>query len=246
MRRLAFIMLLSLLLFVSCATSGTLKPYRGRLLSAGIAASPAIYSVYYEDKNIIVEGKTEDRCLALAVYNRTDKSIYVDFSESFAVSDGAEVRISDNSADISINAKASNDYSIKRADSILITDSDKLHLAYRIAGETYYAELSVVKEKDAIAEIKPVYQDKGEDCLGKVFIEKSVWHFLFTNRITEDQIERWLLEEAWHRYGYLGKKLDVYNISYSTTWSAWSLVLYYDIIGYVDKLEASADVYISE
>ena len=253
MRRLAFLLILSLMLFASCATSGSFKPYSGKLIAAGTEALPAVYRIEYQDDNIIVDGDLKDGGFYIGITNRTSNVITIDLNQSSLVAGGFSFRAVEGATRKLDTAKAQPLFiiapgstavkSIYRADGLDIAseEPEEIYLAYIIDEKTYYAEIQTVKEEDAVEEVKPVYQNEGY--LGKVFIDKCVLHFLFTNKITEEQIENWLSEEAWHRYGYYGKKIDVYNIKYSTNWSAWSLLLYYNILGYVDKLEASADVY---
>lgn len=253
MRRLAFLLILSLMLFASCATSGSFKPYSGKLIAAGTAPSTAVYSLVYQDDNLIVIGESKDGGFYVGITNRTSNVITIDLNHSSLFADGLSFKIVEGEAHKLDTAKAQPLFiiapgstavkSIYRADGLDIAaeEPEEIYLAYIIDEKTYYAEIQTVKTQDAVEEVKPVYQNEGY--LGKVFIDKCVCHFLFTNKITEEQIENWLSEEAWHRYGYSGKKIDVYNIKYSINWSAWSLLLYYNILGYVDKLEASADVY---
>ena len=79
-----------------------------------------------------------------------------------------------------------------------------------------------------------------KDILGSVEASKTYWHLLFGGKDKyKDELYKIALEDAINQYG---KDIILVNASYNGEWSPLSLVLYFDIFGYVDNITFKADV----
>ena len=67
----------------------------------------------------------------------------------------------------------------------------------------------------------------------------SKWHILFTGNTEETVLER-AEAEAEAKYGEGAFPM---NIRYNGNWSASSLLLYFSMLGWVEKLSVTADVF---
>ena len=75
--------------------------------------------------------------------------------------------------------------------------------------------------------------------VGTVQVDFKLAHWFFTGS-TETAVEHRILKEASKRFG---SNVVVKNINYSGEWSALSLLMYYNTLGYVENVFAYADVY---
>ncbi len=76
--------------------------------------------------------------------------------------------------------------------------------------------------------------------LGEVITEKKVWHWFFATGNTEVVAYNEALKSAYEHYG---NNIYIANVRYNGSWNAASLLMYWDIFGWVEGIEIRADVY---
>lgn len=129
-------------------------------------------------------------------------------------------------------------YPVNDVDLIFASSVDTIIIPIEKDGKTKF--YSVPIEKSYRTETVNVETDIEQVPVGKVSLKKTYWQFLFIGN-PQDKIVKDLQEEAKRIYGedaYLG------NIKYEQNWNALSLILYFDLFGYVSTIDATADVYI--
>lgn len=79
-----------------------------------------------------------------------------------------------------------------------------------------------------------------ENIIGSVQVSKNYWHILWVSSDRyQDELYNMGLEEAIKLYG---NDIKLVNGSYKGIWSPFSLVLYFNMLGYVDEVTFTADV----
>ncbi len=184
----------------------------------------------YSNFNIIITNKTNK-----VIYLDYNKSVYSDLTGSKKLIDG-NIRKIDAYQQQPLVPIAPNSSIDTQAFILEPTfgygDNSQLYLAIsniNSSATTHY-KISL--------ECKSIDTNKSIEKIGTVSLEENVWHFFFT-KDTEKAIFEKLEKKAKSKYNLQAK---IYNIQYEKGWSPLSLVLYFDIFGYVDKVKATADV----
>lgn len=226
-----------LLLLAGCAsTSGTLP---GESIPNSVSGT-------YEDDNIkiIVKGSTYNSIassLSATIYNKSNSLVTFDLNNSAYVQlgvsskrmiDGETLKIDINRSQPSYPVAPNsvitrNLYSTDYELGFPFADESKVLIAYQLDGNLKFAEIQLLNETDIKTEF-----------VGEVKISKNKWHPFFIGS-TVKQLEKDALEQAEGKYG---DNVLLSNIRYSTEWSPLSLLLYFNLWGYVEKGELTADV----
>ncbi len=79
-----------------------------------------------------------------------------------------------------------------------------------------------------------------EEVIGSIEVSKNYWHILFTsNDDYKEELYQMALKEAINKYG---DNIKLVNGTYEGIWSPLSMVLYFDVLGYVDNIKFKTDV----
>lgn len=78
--------------------------------------------------------------------------------------------------------------------------------------------------------------------VGAVSVQKRYWHWFFVSH--PDRVRHEMLQLAETRAGETyGKGNFLANVQVQSSYSYWSMVLYFDIFGFVENVTLMADVY---
>lgn len=231
------LLVLSLLLVVSCATVSvdTYNPNSvGSVTTKGTSYEDDLVSV------VVAYDNTKGYTL-VTIYNKSDNLIQLDYNQSSLVQNSRSLRIVDGEtrkidtariqANISIAPKSTVTRTIFLTDTyVTIQDNSILYLAFVSGDTTHYCTINFDAQYKETTE---------KTVLGTVSDTFSLWHVFFCFD-TEEYTKAILLGTAEKQYGRDDIMLE--NINYEAKWSIASLLLGYDILGYVQKIEATATV----
>ena len=235
----------SFFLIVSCTTTtGTIDEYQSG--DEGVIIRTAAYK---DDKvSVLSIYNNNSEQFEVVITNNTDSFLKLNYNESSYVSNGASTRIVDGETRKIDSARTQPLISIPPHSSITrvvcnpgsdnagfkLKDTFSLYLAIEEGENIIYCKLDFEpgegKLKESIA-------------LGSVKTSFTVIHWFFTGS-TKDKVGQRLLEVAASQYGYDVSTLYLKNIQYTGSWHQSSLLLYMGLMGYVENVTASADVYV--
>ena len=184
--------------------------------------------------------------LAVIIENKTDKVIQFDQNQSVYVCDGLSYRVVEGNTRVIDSAKVQPIISIGPHSAISIhlynsenkllpcSDGATLYSAVIKNGETEIIPLKLSERKITVD--GPV-----REVIGKVSVEFSDWHWLFLGD-SEAKILEALTEKANMSYSEGSYTLE--NVVYKKDWSPMSLLMYFNLLGYVDTITATAEVVI--
>lgn len=230
------------ILLASCTTQGSASVY-----------DPDDYDVVavmssYEDDSVSVKAVYDNISsqIHITITNKTDSFLKLDYNESAYVADGLSSKVCDGETKridiaktqplISIPPQSSIKRTVCNADDyngkFSLKDSFTLYLAVEEGDTPIYCKLDFVTTNEA----------ETKDYVGTVSDSYTQWHFLFTGNTMQTVQER-LLEKAKILYGT--EEVHLENIIYNGKWSGASLLMYFNLLGYAEKVTASADVVIT-
>lgn len=241
------IILLSVLvciLLASCTTHGSASVY-----------DPDDYDVVavmstYEDDSVSVKAVYDNISMQIhvTITNKTDNFLKLDYNESVFVANSLSSKVCDGETKkidiaktqplISIAPNSSIKRTVCNADDssngmfVPLKDTFTLYLTVKDGDSSIYCKLDFVTTE----------KTENKDVLGTVSDSYTQWHFFFTGDTMQTVQER-LLEKA--KILYNTEQVHLENISYSAKWSGASLLLYFNLFGYAEKVTASADVVIT-
>ena len=222
------------LFFVGCTTSG--------------ASQDTTYTSVAEYKDELVSifvVMDEYGQLGTTIVNNTDRFLKLDYNESTLVAGLTSLRICDGETRRIDVAKAQPAIIMAPHSSITrtICNADGNSSAFPLMKDsTLYLAIvddNNVKYCPLVFETITSYKGKGTRVvLGSVTKNFSKIHFLFLGDTMETAKEK-LLEEAKEQYG---DDVLIENVIFNGEWSPSSVFLYFSTLGYVEKVEASAEV----
>lgn len=242
---IVFLVIFSVFLMVSCVTSsGTIEEYQSG--DEGVVVRTASYK---DDKvSILSIYNNNSEKFEVVITNNTDSFLKLNYNESSYVSNGVSTRVVDGETRKIDNAKTQPLISIPPHSSITrvvcnpessnagfkLRDNFSLYLAIEEGENTVYYKL----------DFKPSEEKQEKNiALGSVRTSFTVIHWFFTGS-AKDKAGQRLLEAAASQYGYDVSTLYLKNIQYTGSWHQSSLLLYMGLMGYVENVTASADVYV--
>lgn len=215
-------------------------------LSTFLMSCSTISTAYQnEDIKIIASGnKGSNDYIALSVENNSDEMMFVNLNKSAFTSNGATERVVSGEtrlinanlaqADLPISPSSTTSVDLYNAktdstktEHLNIEDESTLNLCYNINNTDNYATVYFSE-----------YNTKSDEVVGQIEKTGTNWNFFFVKKPIED-VFRELEELAIQKYGQNAK---VINMIYESNWSPLSLVLYLNVLGYVEKYTAIGDV----
>ena len=246
-----FVLMLCLFAFVSCA-SGMIDKYpNGHEIE--MTESYICLSGVFEDENINVvvstEGTNSNSYLNMALLNKTSEILTIDGNKLVYSYGNFSSRLVDGNTR-KINSNLSQADLVVAPNSILsvgLYTADDSKITTGIEG-TLYLSLDNGAGKKTIgielAQEQAVEQTKKETPeetvkVGTVSDKGKLWHFLFIGGAKTSVCER-LLNKAKAKFG---EDATIENVDYEISWNVGlSMLLYFDMLGYVQNYSATADV----
>ena len=239
----------SFFLIVSCTTTtGTIDEYQS---GDDLGSTKVITrtSVYTDDKvSIFATYSSKSGQFDVLILNNADSFLKLNYNESAYVSNGISTRVVDGETRRIDSTRTQPSISIPPHSSITRTvcnpesfnagftlrDNFSLYLVIEEGENTTYCKLDFKPSEEELEE---------STLLGSVETSFTLTHWFFTGN-TKSEVAQRLLKEAVAQYGYDASTLYLKDIQYTGTWQPTSLLLYFDFFGYVEKVTASADVYV--
>lgn len=240
MKKLIIALLALSLLLVSCATV-SIDSYDPN--DVGLSTTRG---TSYEDDlvSVVIAYDTTKNYARVTIKNKTDNFLQLDYNQSSLVQFSESLRIVDGESrkidsakvqgNITIAPQSSVTRNIFLTDDISIQDGSVLYLAIVNGDTTHYCTINL----DA-----KVADNREKIVLGAVSDNFTLWHILFLGN-TENSVKNRLMEKAIKKYGR--EDITLENINYEANWKITSLLLYFDMFGYIQKVTADATVVVYE
>lgn len=247
-KALVVLALIFAVVLVGCESTGTIKsPYD---YDHELAAD--FYAGYFSNEEVEVTAKAaintfnfgSAHSIEVEIKNKTDRILTLDYNQSLFTNTSSEKVVDGETRKID-SQKVQPNYPIGPGTSIkrIVCNADVDKGFFLVAGKPALllalvdgSEVEYVQVDLALADSVDYNPDLEK--VGEVSIEKTNWHFLFIGDSLESAMEE-LQKEAIKQYG---ENAVINNVRYEKNWSAFSLLLYFNILGYVDKIIATADV----
>ena len=250
MKKISVLCLIIAVVLTGCATSGMISTYGDSKVGASLMES---ITGNYTDEDVTVSAETITdpdkrtvRSLAITVTNTGDTPVIIDLDRSAFIHDAISERVVNGetrkldaanpqavsvaapgtSINLNLFSGTGEDYSFN----IWKTNACSLMLALNIDGSDRYVTIPLSSSDEFAPDA---------EYLGTISAEKNIWHFLFIGG-REEKLKTLIQEKATEEFGV---EAYVANVRYSTNWSALSLVLYFNMLGYVENCTVTADVY---
>lgn len=227
---------LAMLMLAGCSSTEMLKPS---------SLTEVVKGEYLDDEVGVVVFGTPGM-LHVGVVNNTDGMVTFDVNRSVAVVGGEAVRLIDGETRMINSNLAQATYSVVPGTTVTRQLFPEKFQGVAFANATSLTLTLVVGGEDKLVNVPLAYLLVDEDgnvpgeYVGTVSWEGSFWQPLFIGSPTSKMEER-LTEEAYEQYG---PQAMLGSIDYSQDWSFKSIILYFNLLGYVVNAEGEADVYL--
>lgn len=232
----AFLGLVSLLLLSSCTTLSQ----QSNLLST------------YEDENVSATVAVANNFVDLSIKNKTNSVITLSVDGSTTIMKNGEtsklvpegtrfIEVNALQSPLSIAPRGVLNKSFAPADA---SNWDSKNSSWKVNSWVDRDNFSIIfpyiidgLQKHIVIETSLIQK---ENILGSVEVSKTYWHVLWGGSDKyKNGLYNMALEEAFNLYG---DNIRLVNGSYKGEWSPLSLVLYLNMLGYVDKVTFTVDV----
>lgn len=229
---------LAMLMLAGCSSTETLTPS---------SLTEVVKGEYLDDEvGVVVLGTPG--MLRVGVVNNTDGMVTFDVNRSVVAVYGQTVRLLDGQTRMINSNLAQATYSVAPGTMVTRELYPEMFQGVAFANATSLTLTLVVDGEDKFVNVPLACLLVDEDgnvpgeYVGTVSWEGSFWQPLFIGSPTGKMEER-LAEEAREQYG---PQAMLGSIDYSQEWSAKSLILDFNLLGYVVNAEGEADVYLPE